>query len=306
MKKNHSLQIITSDDEESKHIQTKYMGFLASYSKNSRIAAHGVVNTFTKFLNMNGLSMHDISQDHINMFVETLNKKEISAQTFNQRISLLNSFLKKFGKTFFLKRRPVTKYANINLITEYTLVEILKNIRHKMSLKDKKHNMYFRDYILFQFSYITGLRKSEVLSARHCNFKLNGDTWQYRSKGKGGTDITKAIPDYLYGIVDELKIMENKTDDDYVFTSPNKGNNVPIKGRTYNYIVLRYCDKSTPTVHSIRNLSAFKVYESTRCILETKAHLGHSSLNTTQIYLEKGNKIKPTYHQSLVNTVTCL
>jgi len=298
---------MNSLQETRTYLPTQYTGFLANYARNSQIATHSVISHFSNFISEHGVSLQTLTQDHINIYLNRMRNSGITPNSYNQRVSLLASFLKRFSKPFLLKRLKTKKYNTMAMINEDTLKSILSYIKDRINNSGVKSTKYLRDYVLFQFSFITGLRKSEVLNARHSQFKMNGNNCQYRLMAKGSIEIVKIIPNYLMKLIHQLKIAEDKDQESYVFTSKKGSDDKPLTARSYNYLMeayIRYIDgKQVPTIHSIRNLSALKVYQSTGCILETKAHLNHYSLNTTQIYLEKLTKKEPKYHDVLVDMV---
>ena len=94
-------------------------------------------------------------------------------------------------------------------------------------------------------------------------------------------DIMKHILNYFGTMSPDLPY------DHLIF--PNKTNTGPIDDKTVRDIVKKRCREAgisgNVRVHDLRHTAAMSRYNENKDVLDVKEFLGHSSLETTQIYL---------------------
>lgn len=278
---------------DNKSLNIKYLGFLAKYVNHyTQYIVNHNIKKFVEFLSCHNISLDRVDQSVVNIYVDGLRKKGLSNNTVNQNISCLAQFLKFIGKPELnFKRSRVTPYESSKLVSMEGLNNVLDFLRAKKDHVGHKQWIYLRDYLLFSLMFLTGLRKNEVLSLQHKDVILENDKYVYTTKIKGGSVVTKLFPEQLVGDFLKLKQMENKTDKDFIFTSNYKGKH-RVHNVSLNSIFNKHYQNANQTdqkvtVHSIRALSGYKLFEQTKDILKVKQHMNHKNLNTTDIYLQK-------------------
>jgi integrase/recombinase XerC len=283
---------------------------LARYenANTQRVVNHNLKH-FILFLTANGYTLDTVDQNIINLYLNSLRKKELSNATYNLNASNIKKFLEYQGKKGFdYKTEPTEAYGNTRLVSESGFRNVIRYLEDKKNRAEKKHAKYLRDYILLNVLYLTGLRKNEVIGLKHGDIKLEAGEYFYRARLKRGKEIKKQFPDHLLAGIAELKKAERKGDGDYLFTSKYTAGKNRLSHRALNKILNTYYQKinktsETVTVHSIRNLSGFKVYQITKDIIKTQNHLNHAHLNTTQIYLEKLQSKKIDYYSEMAGAL---
>lgn len=293
-------------DGKRKYLPIGYMGFLARYENENtqKIVNHNIKN-FAEFLRANNILVEKVDQNIINIYLLSLRNRGLKNATYNLNVSNIKKFLEHFGKTGFeFKTERAEAYGNTKLVSEQGFKNVMQYLDTKRATDGNKQTKYLRDYILFNILYLTGLRKNEVMSLKHGDIILEGGEYVYQARLKRGKEIKKQFPLSLIESIKALKQAEGKADTDYIFTSIYTDKGQKLSNRALNKMLNFYYQKvnntiENVTIHSIRNLSGFKVFQITKDIMKTQAHLNHAHLNTTQIYLDKLQSKKIDYYNEM-------
>src|SRR3989338_1151815 len=136
--------------------------------------------------------------------------------------------------------------------------------------------------LILSMLYSSGLRVSELVNLRPSDINFSENIGWVRS-GKGSKDRMFSLSESLVGDLKEY--LKKRTDSNYVFSQ--KG---PLTTRNIQKIVKHLRDRSNiqkrVTPHTLRHSFATHLLESGTDIRMIQALLGHSSLNTTQIYTQ--------------------
>ncbi len=222
-----------------------------------------------KFLEFIDKNPEDIEEDDIKNYLSHLISKELS----NSSISLIKSAL------VFLYSEILNKDINIKTpkISKKSPVVLSKNEMRKMlsSVNNKKHKL------IISLLYSTGMRLSECINLKVENLELNENIAWVR-KGKGAKDRMVTLSEKLSEKLKEY--VENKNQDDYVFSGRNKR----MSKRNVQKLVSKIAKKSGVTKkvspHTLRHSFATHLLEDGVDIRKIQVLLGHSNLSTTQIY----------------------
>lgn len=146
--------------------------------------------------------------------------------------------------------------------TEEEILVVLENAK-----KEK-----YRDYVLLKTLWETGLRCSELCNLKKMDIKEG--QLEVRG-GKGGKDrmvpLSPTLEDLLHIYTDQLKYNEK------IF---------PISDRSVRYIVEKHRTRSDMHTHSFRHSYAVHALKKGVNLRSLQKALGHSSLQTTQVYLD--------------------
>lgn len=270
--------------------------FLAKYAEHSITAMDINYKHFSKFIKGLGQTLGQVDQKTIIGYQQHVNAQGASANTYAQKMSHVRTLLNYIGKRFVYRIRKRTPYGNMKIIDERDFIKILDYLEKRMKGKKQSfHNKYLRDYVLFKLLYITGLRKSEVLSLRHQDIFEEAGLYVYQVTVKGGKQVKKEFPKSLIPLIRELRSIEKKGPQHPLFTGQAHllgSIDSSLHPSRVNVNLNEYYKKAVGkpgriTVHGIRNVSGYAVQRSTNDVYNTKAHLNHASIHTTVTYLEQ-------------------
>ncbi|MBP2132879.1 integrase/recombinase XerC/integrase/recombinase XerD [Methanomicrobium sp. W14] len=160
--------------------------------------------------------------------------------------------------------RPKIKEKEIRYLKHNQVLKLLESIQDE------------RDRLIIRTIYATGVRVSELCGIDIENIDFEDHT--IRVKGKGGKIRTVFIDDET---LDEIEKYSGGKIEGPLFTG-QLGKN--ISPRTVQYIFNKYAPKGI-TPHKIRHSYASELYKRSKNLRVVQENLGHSSIQTTEIYL---------------------
>lgn len=222
-----------------------------------------------KFLEFCKKNEQDITEDDIKNFISN------KLSTVSPKTVILIKAALKFYFDEVLKKNIVNlktpKIARI-LPTVLTKDEVRKLLG---SVKNEKHRL------IISVLYSSGLRLSELVNLKVGDLELEENVGWVRS-GKGAKDRIFILSEKI--IFDLKKYLRGKKEDDFVF----EGWNGRISPRAVQKIIGTAAKKSgikkNIHVHTLRHSFATHLLESGEDIRKIQELLGHSNLNTTQLY----------------------
>lgn len=244
------------------------------------------------------IKLQDISRSNIVGMIHWLeNEKKVSVATCRQRLAALKSFA-----TFIRYEKPeyiekTIRIQNIKLKRGLKKdISYLKPEGIKLLLSQIEQSNFTgqRDYTMLSIMYTTGLRVSELIAIRGRDVSLNNPKTLVVN-GKGNkirhVPIVKKIAPILEKYLKDNRGLLPQNLDDYIFKS-HTGAKFTRQG--INYIVSKYAKKArciepsqVPkdcSPHKIRHSSAMSLIEEGVDLITIRDLLGHSSVQTTEIY----------------------
>ena len=221
-----------------------------------------------KFLNFSKKAPTDVQASDIKSYLATMVDTHSSSS-----VNLAFSALRFFYGTFLKKDLSDIKVSK----REKKLPSVLTKdeVRQLIAItRNKKSNLIIR------FLYSTGLRVSELVNLKKNDVDANEKTGWVRA-GKGKKDRIFILPE---SFLQELQQYANQGDSQYLF-SGKKGQ---LSVRNIQKIVAlsarRANLKKKVSPHTLRHSFATHLLESGTDIRKIQELLGHSNLQTTQIY----------------------
>ncbi|KLL02606.1 MAG: tyrosine recombinase XerD, partial [Mycoplasmataceae bacterium RV_VA103A] len=163
----------------------------------------------------------ELTTDHIVNFLKSnLTKYQPSSlQVCRQALSSYAKFLKVEIEWEMINRIiPVVQRRFFTTIDEKEL-EQLKHARY-----EKENQVYYRNKLILDFLFYMGIRVSELVSIRHCDYQNKS----LKIKGKGNKIRYIPVPDFLINCFNPFSL-------EYLFTTKNKKPLDPIQVRTMIY-----------------------------------------------------------------------
>jgi integrase/recombinase XerD len=260
----------------------KVVTFLNPLSFQTQKRYKEVIRAFFSFYE--GFKISDIESQHIENYLksEFKNKSASTKAIHKSALSSLFKFLVKdryitSDPTFALKRVKVDKTKFLNRIPS------LDEIKRLIEVSEND-----RDKLVIEFLYVTGLRASEALSLTFRSFKKpQKGRVVFTVLGKGSKTRFGNIPIDLFERLKEL--------DGYKLKAPLFRNLRRNCKESISYIALYDLLKKLSlkaklgyvvSPHKFRHAHGAHALENGASLKEIKDRLGHSTLQTTEIYLE--------------------
>jgi site-specific recombinase XerD len=250
------------------------------------------------FAQMQIQNVSSISEQHVREFRVWLNRQPgtgndlMKRRTQNYYMIALRAFLK------FLRKRGIEALSperielaklperQIDIITSAELDRLLKAPREALLKETDEHKrlVFLRDAAILEMLFSTGLRVSE-LCALNTDLDLSRDELSVRGKGEKVRVVflAQAAKDAVREYVKARKDMEEAL---FVDGRPNKLHRITPRDvqRHLKKYTARAGITSVVTPHTMRHAFATDLLSNGADLRSVQQLLGHSSINTTQIY----------------------
>lgn len=287
-KKESFLQYISTEKRYSRHTVTSYRNDL---------------DQFFAWMQMNHADTMpwDAKSGHVRGWMVSLIEGGCIASTVHRKMSALRSFYRYMRKHGYSDADPMSavklpkKPRQLPVfVTEESLDRLLDDYKFGDNFSG------IRDRTIVEFLYLTGMRRSELISLRDEDVDLSSG--QVRVMGKRGKQ--RVIP-LASGFIKSLGLyldarrLEGLAGSWFFVT--DRGNKMYDKG-VYN-IVRRYLSMVTTvekrSPHVLRHTFATQMLNNGADLNSIKELLGHASLSATQVYTHNTfEKLKKVYKQA--------
>lgn len=214
-------------------------------------------------------------------------QENLSPRTWNNYITGTRSMF-----YWFIER----EYTNVNPFKKVRLKridepEILSFSDYELKLIRSYLPVYnYELFIVSQLIYYCFLRPQEIVRLKVKNFDLanqliNIEGWQSKTRKRR----TVTLPDILMPLIAELEWTGKA--EDYVFSKNFKNGTRMIKIQRFEEMFREFAEKygidKKKHMYHLKHTGAGKALEAGIHIRDLQLQLGHTSLETTQVYLEK-------------------
>ena len=244
-----------------------------------------------------------IKMMHIQDFRTFLIKQWLSQKTVNYHAVWLRSFFK------FMLRNDVETLSpeKIDLAkipprkVSYLSEQQVQDILNAPSAFEKNSLKILRDKAILATLYGTGLRVTELITLKTKDIKLNENQFSVIWKGSKlrSVFLTQDAKEKL-----KKYILSRADDSEYLFISLSWNSYwLPLSRNSVEWLVKKYAElvwiseKVTP--HTLRHSFATSLLRRGADIRSVQALLGHSSIQTTQIYTHVDDKYLQKVHDLL-------
>jgi integrase/recombinase XerC len=249
------------------------------------------------------INITEITSLSVRRWVAELVKSGLTPRTVNRKTTALNTFFKYLMRKSKVSHNPVdgiTKPKVSKKLPAFIPEEKLATILDVYLSKDKMRNYSsYRDYVILETFYATGIRISELANLKHSDvdFSLR----QIKVLGKRNKEriipMTNTIRQVLEEYISAKKVFFSDRGNDYLFLTA-KGNRISVK--TVYMSVKKSLQlggvtgKSNP--HILRHSFATHILNNGADLNSVKELLGHTSLAATQIYTHNTFEKLKTIH----------
>ena len=220
-----------------------------------------------KFLAKQDKKVDDLDEDDVKLFLSDMFESKSKNTIMLAAASLKFFYQEILGKEFSKIKMPKKDRKLPEILNKGEVKELIENADNQKSR------------LIISMLYSTGLRVSELVNLKSEDINFNENTGWVRS-GKGGKDRLFAISQQLG---EDLQAYLKGRDNAYLF-SRNKA----LTTRNIQKIVKNTKERAginkKVTPHTLRHSFATHLLEQGTDIRVIQVMLGHSSLNTTQMY----------------------
>ena len=281
----------------------EYISFEKKYSPHTAKAYKDDIDSFRLFC-----SAHYESDDIVNVnypqirsWIVSLVDSGIANRSINRKVSSLRAFYKFLLKSKQISESPLTKHKALKVgkrvQVPFTNEEINEVI---LSLSDESDFKSLRDRLIVELFYSTGMRRSELINLK----TVDVDFAKQTVKVLGKRNKERFIP-LLKSVQETLQryfIFRNEfatQSDNLLLTEKGKKIYGTLVYRIINGYFSTVSSKVKKSPHVIRHSFATHLLNEGADLNSVKELLGHSSLASTQVYVNSSLKeLKKVYNQA--------
>lgn len=259
-----------------------YLKYELNYSDNTIKEYFLHLEKYKRYIDSNNINFKSINKDDIIKFLKYLDNNKLSNKTISNILSSLRTFYgylcdEKIVSNNIFKRisNPKIEKKLPNFLSEEQMRDILDSI-------DTTNILGIRNKMIVEILYATGIRLSELINIKLEDINYNDKT--IRIMGKGSKERIVLFGSHALDAISNYLEYRNK-DNNYLIQN-NKGNKISCKGleKIIDKIALESSITFGVTPHTFRHTFATHLLNNGADIRSVQELLGHSSLNTTQIY----------------------
>jgi integrase/recombinase XerC len=247
------------------------------------------------------LDLSTISKSHIRGFLAHLNQNQSNKRTIVRRLSSLRTFFKYAVSQKIISMNPTEDIETPKLEKRIPVSLSYDHVKKLFEMPDTSNYLGFRDRVIMELFYSSGLRVSELVGLNREDFDRKNLLIKLRGKGKKEriVPITKNAAEW---IIAYLEHAERHLDTDG--HAAEVDNEAIFLNRLGTRLTLRSVDRnfskylkesglaSSITPHTIRHTIATHWLENGMDLKTIQVLLGHSSLSTTTIYTQVSTGLK--------------
>ncbi len=248
-----------------------------------------------------GLELAAVRQGDLRGWMVSLLEGGYSASTVHRKMSALRSLFRYMRRHEMISDDPVSGLklpARPKRLPVFVAEEALEKLFEEFRFGDNFSGI--RDRTLVEFLYLTGMRRSELISLRDSDIDLSAG--QVRVMGKREKQrVIPLTPGFVKSLQRYLSLRDEKGFTRGWFLVTDRGNKMYDRA-VYN-IVNRYLamvttiEKKSP--HVLRHTFATHMLNHGADLNSIKELLGHASLSATQVYTHTTfEKLKKIYKQA--------
>ena len=260
-------------------------------SQNTLDSYRSDLEQFAGWLNQKKLTYKDSSKKEILSYLSFLFQRGLSIKTVARKLSSLKSFFRYLVFKSIISIDPTSEVDTPKLLKSIPKSISETEVEALLASPDVKSDIGLRDKTMIETLYSCGLRISELINLELLNLNLRQGV--IRVIGKGQKERLVPMGDQLMNLLSlymetSRKNFLNKKHSDHLFLS-SRGQK--MTRQSFWHRIKHYCldsgfepEKISP--HVLRHAFATHLLNNGADLRVVQLLLGHSDLNTTQIYTE--------------------
>jgi len=217
-------------------------------------------------------------------------KRNLSNTSICKLIAILKSFFNFLEEEEIIAKNPTRKIKTPKknksyprVISRHEIDRIIDSIKFA-PLRCRKN--YIRDRLIISMLYYTGIRRSELLNLNWENLNLDNSSIIIRS-GKGRKDRIMPLHPILKELIEDYLTLRLPLKDNTMFVGEagRRLSKCSFSNLIKMYVQISGLSHKGYTAHSFRHSFATHLIEKGVDIFKVQTLLGHSSLDSTRIYI---------------------
>lgn len=260
------------------------------YSSNTVRSYRNDLTSFMQYLEKLDISSpfdRKVTTTILRRFIALQSALGLDAKSLARKTAALRSFYRWAKRNGYIDQNPAAALATPKLpvripsfLTEREVEEFFDSFKPETPLE-------YRDLILFKTIYGLGLRISEALGLKMSSINFHSGTVRILGKGKKERvlPLPEKLADDLNIYIKEIRPLISSSLSDFVFISKTgKSLSDTAARKSLRRLLLKAGIAAKTTPHTFRHSLATHLLSRGVDIRIVQEVLGHSSLNTTQIY----------------------
>lgn len=278
----------------------EYLKYERKLSNKTIISYKSDLKMFNNYLDKR--SIIDINYKDISIYIDYLQENDKNIMTIVHYLTILKSFYSFLILTKIIDHNPcdtIIMPKTPKKLPEYLTIDEVE----KLLDKDVKNEFDYRDKVMLEVAYATGLRVNELVNIKVYDINLDDSFMRVMGKGSKerlvffGEITTNYLKEYLNNY--RKTILKNK-DSEYLFIN-YQGNQISRQSffKMMKKEGIRAGIKKNIYPHILRHTFATHLLNNGADLRVIQELLGHSDLTTTQIYAHLSKEtIKKDYENS--------
>ena len=288
--------IISMDKVLEKYYE--YLKYELNYSDNTISDYKLHILKYKEYLDKNHLNYLSIKKDDVIDMLKYLDTLKLTNRTISNILSALRNFYNYLLDEKYIKTNIFKVVSNPKLdkkLPNFLSIEDLHKIIESISIDTP---LDLRNRLIIEMLYATGVRVSELVNIKISDINFNEQS--IRIMGKGRKERIVFYGEYAKDILDKYLDIRNNSNE-YLIQN-NKGNKITSRGieKIIDKVVEKACINNNVSPHTFRHTFATHLLNSGCEIKSVQELLGHSSLNTTEVYTHiTSDYLKSEYRKNM-------
>lgn len=232
-----------------------------------------------------------IDRKVIRAFLADMTERGLAKSTIVRRLSSLRTFFKYAFRKELIDHNPMEDIESPKVEKKLPTFLSYSEVQRLFDQPDTSTLLGFRDRVIMELFYSSGLRVSELVALDQSDF--DSQNRQLRLKGKGRKErIVPITPNAAEWIQAYLNHPERPKDDAIFLNRLGSRLTTRSVDRKFAHYLKASGLANRATPHTIRHTIATHWLESGMDLKTIQLLLGHSNLNTTTIYTHVSPKLK--------------